>query len=115
MIASEDRIGEIKVQHRKLAGLNMEIFGMYRARELSALKPRCLGAKTVVDLADSKGDEVHQYGAVVSARFVVDAIRELLARWQRVGRPNAQAFPLDAFHGPPRRLPAYVAPRGTGL
>ncbi|NUL18068.1 hypothetical protein HUN27_14560 [Agrobacterium tumefaciens] len=80
VIASEERIGEIKVQHRKLAGLDMEMFGMYRARELSASKPICFGAKTVVDLADSsKGDEVHQYGAVLSARFVVDAIRELLA------------------------------------
>ncbi|KSV83802.1 hypothetical protein N183_38055 [Sinorhizobium sp. Sb3] len=80
VIASEDRIGEIKVQHRKLAGLDMEMFGLYRARELSASKPICFGAKTVVDLADSsKGDTAHQYGAVLSARFVVDAIRELLS------------------------------------
>lgn len=80
VIASEDRILDIKAQHRKLGGLDMEMFGLYRARELSMSKPICFGAKTVVDLADSaKGDSIHTYGAVLSARFTIDAIRELLA------------------------------------
>lgn len=79
VIASEERIADIKAQHRKLGGLDMEMFGLYRARELSMSKPICFGAKTVVDLADSaKGDSVHTYGAVLSARFTIDAIKALL-------------------------------------
>jgi adenosylhomocysteine nucleosidase len=79
VIASEERIDEIKAQHRKLGGLDMEMYGLYRARELSISKPICFGAKTVVDLADSaKGDAFHTYGAVLSARFIVDAIKDIL-------------------------------------
>ncbi len=81
VIASEQRILEIRDQHRKLGGLDMEMYGLYRARELSMSKPICFGAKTVVDLADSaKADDVHEYGSVLSARFVVGAIKELLRK-----------------------------------
>lgn len=78
VIASAERIAEIKGQHRKVAGLDMEMFGLYRACDLSTSKPLCFGAKTVVDLAnEAKGDTFHTYGCVLSARFVVEALREL--------------------------------------
>src|ERR1019366_4083501 len=73
VIASSERMAEIETQHRKMAGLDMEMYGIYKAAELSATKPMFFGAKAVVDLADnSKGDKYHEYGAILSARFVVD-------------------------------------------
>jgi adenosylhomocysteine nucleosidase len=81
VIASAEKIAEIAGQHRKLVALDMEIYGLYRAVELSTKKPIFFAAKTVVDLADdSKGDDFHLYGSVLSARFVVDAIRMLMAQ-----------------------------------
>ena len=78
VIASADRTKQIGEQHRKLAGLDMEMYGMYRAAELSPTRPYCFGAKTVVDLAsESKGDTYHAYGAWLSARFVISVLREM--------------------------------------
>ncbi len=78
VIASETKVEQIKAQHRKVAGLDMEMFGVYRACDLSNRKPCYFGAKTVVDLADSaKGDNYHHYGCIVSARFVTEAMIEL--------------------------------------
>ncbi|WAJ27849.1 phosphorylase family protein [Antarcticirhabdus aurantiaca] len=75
VIASSEKIEEIKRQHRKLAGLDMEMYGVYRACEISSPAPEFFGAKTVVDLADeAKGDKYHVYGSVLSARFVVRAL-----------------------------------------
>ena len=66
---------QIKVLHRKVNGLDMEIFALHRAAELSLVKPLCLCAKVVVDLCNSeKGDNIHQYGSYVSAKFVLKAI-----------------------------------------
>ncbi len=66
---------DIGAQHRKMAGLDMEMYGVYKAAELSSGNPLFFGAKTVVDLADSaKGDTYHEYGSILSARFVLDAI-----------------------------------------
>lgn len=78
VIASDEKISEIKEQHRKVKALDMEVYGLYRAVELSAQNPIFFSAKTVVDLAGSaKDDEHHMYGATLSARFVVGAIRML--------------------------------------
>ncbi|KAA6489931.1 response regulator [Agrobacterium sp. ICMP 7243] len=75
VIASTEKLDNIKSQHRKVAGLDMEMYGLYRASDLSTVKPICFGAKTVVDLADSaKGDTFHIYGCVISARFIVEAL-----------------------------------------
>ncbi len=79
VIASQERIDAIAEQHRKMAGLDMEMFGLYKAADLAGHDMIVFGAKTVVDLADSsKGDQFHRYGAVLSARFVCDAIPYLL-------------------------------------
>jgi adenosylhomocysteine nucleosidase len=78
VIASKERMEEIGSQHRKMAGLDMEMYGVYTAAELSASQITVFGAKTVVDLADNaKGDKFHEYGSVLSARFVLDAIAML--------------------------------------
>jgi nucleoside phosphorylase/CheY-like chemotaxis protein len=78
VIADSDRVAMIREQHRKIAAIDMEMYGVYKAAQLSAINPIVFGAKTVVDLADStKGDQYHEYGAILSARFVLDAIVDL--------------------------------------
>jgi adenosylhomocysteine nucleosidase len=78
VIASIERMAEIEAQHRKIAGLDMEMYGLYKAAELSISKPVFFGAKVVVDLADSaKGDKYHEYGSILSARFALAAIETL--------------------------------------
>ena len=79
VIASEKRLDNIKQQHRKVRGLDMETFGFMRAVELSGKTVHAFCAKTVVDKAtESTGDELHEYGAYISARFTVDMIATLL-------------------------------------
>jgi len=75
VIASTEHMDQIKGLHRKVNGLDMEIFAIQKAAELSKIKPLCLCAKVVVDLCNSeKGDNIHQYGSYVSAKFVLKAI-----------------------------------------
>ena len=79
VIASTDRIVAIGEQHRKLAAIDMEMYGVYKAAELSKQNVVCFGAKTVVDLADeAKGDTFHQYGCILSAKFVSTAVEYIL-------------------------------------
>ena len=78
VIADANGLEMIQEQHRKIAALDMEMYGVYKAAQLSAVNPIVFGAKTVVDLADSsKGDRYHEYGSILSARFVLEAIIEL--------------------------------------
>jgi nucleoside phosphorylase len=80
VVASTDRIKEIADQHRKMAGIDMEMYGVYKSLKLSC-RPEIMffGVKTVVDFADEqKSDNLHNYGAIVSSRFAVMAIKELL-------------------------------------
>ncbi|WP_205343034.1 hypothetical protein [Denitrificimonas caeni] len=75
VIASQDYMNKIKNLHRKVNGLDMEIFAIQRAAELSMIKPLCLCAKVVVDLCNSeKGDKIHQYGSYISAKFILKVI-----------------------------------------
>ena len=74
VVASADRLEPILDTHRKVAAIDMEMYGFYRAMEICA-KPnvKWFGVKCVVDLADdAKDDRLHRYGAVVSARFVTE-------------------------------------------
>jgi adenosylhomocysteine nucleosidase len=79
VIASDRRLAAVMQQHRKVAGLDMELFGFHRAVELSGQSVHALSAKVVVDKAnETKGDELHEYGCFVSAAFVLDAVSQLL-------------------------------------
>ena len=70
VVADAARLKHILQQHRKLAALDMETFGLYYAVSESArYVPHFFSAKCVVDFADSaKNDGLHEYGCVVSAR-----------------------------------------------
>lgn len=80
VIADSSRLNHIIVQHRKLAAIDMETYGVYYAcHEATWNVEHFFSVKTVVDLADKeKGDSLHKYGSAVSARAVVEVIRSLL-------------------------------------
>ena len=81
VIANYEKLASIQLQHRKIAALDMEMYGVYKAAQLSAANPLVFGAKTVVDEADSaKDDRYHEYGAILAARITVGAIVELHER-----------------------------------
>lgn len=76
VIASESYMDQISQLHRKVSGLDMEIFGVHRASQLAEKTPDVLCAKVVVDLANSsKDDKIQDYGCFVSSRFIVKAIK----------------------------------------
>lgn len=73
---------------RKLAGFDMEIYSVYEAARLAANKPAFFAAKTVVDDGGkNKGDKFHRIGCLLSAKFIVKAIRAGIAD---VGIPPTQ-------------------------
>jgi adenosylhomocysteine nucleosidase len=80
VIADAKKLAHIEIQHRKIAGLDMETFGLYfAAHETPASLQHFFSIKCVVDLADSnKGDDLHSYGCCVSARATEELVRELL-------------------------------------
>lgn len=73
VIADTDKMIEIGMQHRKLAGLEMEMYSLYEAARQSLCRPLYFGAKAVVDLGDSsKDDELHTTASIISARLVIN-------------------------------------------
>lgn len=81
VIANGPRIEELAMsQHRKMAGLDMEVYGLYRAAKLASYIPQFFACKTVVDLADEdKGDDLHEIGSVISARLATEVISRVLS------------------------------------
>ena len=76
VIANHDYMAQIATHHRKVSGLDMEAYALYRAASLSHAKPAFFCAKTVVDLGgESKNDDLQAYGCFVSAKLVVEVIQ----------------------------------------
>ncbi|WP_315781537.1 MULTISPECIES: response regulator [unclassified Bradyrhizobium] len=80
VIADARRLAHIEQQHRKIAALDMETFGVYFAAHEAPTNPKhFFSAKCVVDFADTdKNDNLHQYGCAVSARATEALLLELL-------------------------------------
>lgn len=79
VVADTKKMREIGLQHRKWSALEMEMYSMYEAASSSLVEPWFFGAKAVVDMGDaSKGDQFHSSACLVSARFVVEALRVAL-------------------------------------
>ncbi|MBM1763911.1 hypothetical protein [Sulfitobacter geojensis] len=75
VIADQQYMEQVATHHRKVSGLDMEVFGLHRAAHLASSRPDVLCAKVVVDLADSgKNDEIQPYGCYISSRFLLKAI-----------------------------------------
>lgn len=62
--------GAVKVQHRQLAGIDMEAYGIFASAAESVLpQPKALVLKSVVDFANpKKNDKFREYAAYTSAR-----------------------------------------------
>lgn len=77
VIAESSMMERIGAQHRKMAGLEMEMYSLYEAAHQSLCEPAVFGAKSVVDMGDSsKGDVFHNTACVLSARFVARYIAD---------------------------------------
>lgn len=79
VIADNAKMAEIGMQHRKLAGVEMEMYSLYEAASQSQFIPKFFGVKAVVDMGNSeKGDTLHDTGCIISARFVISYFRKKL-------------------------------------
>lgn len=70
----------ITQQHRKIIGIDMEIYGVFYACRYNdtACKPKCFAMKSVVDYADNeKSDKFHDYACFVSA----NALKEFALKY----------------------------------
>jgi nucleoside phosphorylase len=81
VIADQQYLQQIERIHRKVNALDMEIYAVQRAAELSPYKPPCICAKTVVDLCNKdKADDIHAYGSYISAKFLIKAVNNFFTR-----------------------------------
>lgn len=83
VIDDESRVLEIQKNWRKLIGVEMETYGVYRAVEESPEpKPRVASFKAVCDFAAEKSDSWQEYAAFVAARFAIEFLaREWNSLW----------------------------------
>ncbi|WP_071872458.1 phosphorylase family protein [Atopomonas hussainii] len=76
VIAQEGKTSTLAVGQRKLAGFDMEVYSIYEAARHARNRTAYFAAKAVVDDGgENKGDSFHRIGCLLSARFVVAAIR----------------------------------------
>ena len=83
VIDDETRIIEIQRNWRKLIGVEMETYAVYRAcHEAPEPKPRFASFKSVCDFAAEKSDSWQQYAAFVAAEFTLEFLKaEWTALW----------------------------------
>lgn len=75
VIASDELMAQVAAYHRRVSGLDMEIYAIHRAAHIALCKPDVICAKTVVDLADGdKDDKLQPYGCYISAIFTVEVL-----------------------------------------
>jgi nucleoside phosphorylase len=76
VIDDPSRILEITKNWRKLVGVEMETYGVYRAcHESPDPKPRMVSFKAVCDFAADKTDSWQDYAAFMAAQFTVDFLK----------------------------------------
>jgi nucleoside phosphorylase len=83
VIDDPTRIIEIQRNWRKLIGVEMETYGVYRAvQESPEPRPRFVSFKAVCDFAAEKADDWQEYAAFVAAEFTIEFFkREWAALW----------------------------------
>lgn len=78
VIANGEMMSQLKQQHRKLLGLEMEVFGVYSACVNSTIKPLFLGYKSVCDFGtEEKGDSFHEFCAELSGKYTISLINAI--------------------------------------
>ena len=72
VLADEKIFSEIKQQHRKLLGIDMELYGVYAASKHAATpRPITFGMKSVCDFGDGlKNNKYQPYAAYISANVI---------------------------------------------
>jgi nucleoside phosphorylase len=87
VIDDPTRILEITKNWRKLVGVEMETYAVYRAcHESPDPKPRMVSFKAVCDFAAEKTDSWQSYAAFIAAQFAIDFLRaEWDALWPKAG------------------------------
>lgn len=85
VIDDPSRVLEIQQNWRKLIGVEMETYGVYRAcYESPEPKPRFISFKAVCDFAAEKGDSWQEYAAFIAAKFAFSFLRkEWEALWPK--------------------------------
>ena len=83
VIDDATRIIEIQKNWRKLIGVEMETYGVYRAvLESPEPKPRAVSFKAVCDFAAEKSDSWQEYAAFMAAEFAIEFFkREWATLW----------------------------------
>lgn len=82
VIDDPSRIIEIQRNWRKLIGVEMETYGVYRAcHEAPDPKPRYVSFKSVCDFAAEKTDSWQEFASFVAAEFAVGFLK---AEWERI-------------------------------
>lgn len=79
VLADSAELSQIKVQHRELIGVEMEVYGMYAAADWAVEpKPNAFALKSVCDFANSeKSDDFQRFSAYASA----NTLRILMERY----------------------------------
>ncbi|HEX7860206.1 MAG TPA: hypothetical protein VF773_07775 [Verrucomicrobiae bacterium] len=86
VIDDATRIEEIQKNWRKLIGVEMETYAVYRScEEAPEPKPRFVSFKAVCDFAAEKTDSWQDYAAFVAAEFAVEFLR---AEWDNLWPSN---------------------------
>ena len=76
VIDDPSRVIEIQRNWRKLIGVEMETYGVYRATyEAPDPKPRVVSFKSVCDFAAEKSDSWQEYAAFVAAEFAIEFLK----------------------------------------
>jgi nucleoside phosphorylase len=85
VIDDPTRVLEIQKNWRKLIGVEMETYGVYRAvHEAPDPKPRAVSFKAVCDFAAEKSDSWQDYAAFMAAEFATEFLkREWVALWPK--------------------------------
>ncbi|WDG10300.1 hypothetical protein PUN50_23285 [Vibrio campbellii] len=79
VISNSDKIAELKEQHRKLIGIEMEIFGVYAACTQSNVNPDFIGFKSVCDFGnEQKGDSYHSYCSEICGKLCASFVEFIL-------------------------------------
>ena len=80
VISNSGKIDELKAQHRKLVGIEMEIFGVYAACTQSAIAPDFIGFKSVCDFGnEQKGDSYHLFCCEISGKVCLEYLESILS------------------------------------
>ncbi|MCA6954038.1 5'-methylthioadenosine/S-adenosylhomocysteine nucleosidase family protein [Pectobacterium polaris] len=80
VIAEEGKTSSLAVGQRKLTGFDMEVYSVYEAARNASKRTIFFAAKSVVDDGGkNKGDSFHRIGCLLSAKFIVSAIRSGIA------------------------------------